>query len=330
MKLFAGNERLRASVRSRARLTHGTAVAYLALFFALGGSGYAATQFGGHSKGGPVAHAARGSKLKVHCTATNGAKKVKCLAVTGVVRGPRGRQGPPGPKGATGNNGTGTSGGSGGATVFVQPPAYTIGDVVSTSCDSGADAINEGAAGQFDQTQYWAGGSNCATGPDPGTGNYVPTGIAASVSATFTTYLQTPSQLAGSAQDLDSVQFCYGDANDTAGTGSEAQSATMMITRAQAYEIDEPAVATAGGGAPPYTHELLLNDPLDLANGSNCATVKPTSTANIDPSGYLMFRIFAVFSATKGTYAPASYTGTQQYTAITPLTLGRITTTYGP
>src|ERR1700735_4352464 len=114
MKLFAGNERLRAAVRSRARLTHGTAVAYVALLFARGGSGSAATQLGGHSKGAPVAHAARGSKLKVHCTATNGGKKVKCVAVTGVVRGPRGQQGPPGPKGPPGNNGTSTTGSGGG------------------------------------------------------------------------------------------------------------------------------------------------------------------------------------------------------------------------
>jgi hypothetical protein len=332
MRVSAGNGRLRAAVRSRARLTHGTAVAYLALFFALGGSGYAATQLGGHSKGAPVAHAARGSKLKVHCTATNGRKRVKCVAVTGVVVGPRGPQGPRGPKGPPGNNGTSTTGSGGGATVFVQPPAYAIGNVVKTSCDSGADGINgSGAPSEFDQTQSWSGESNCANGPNPGTGSYVPTGIATSVSATFTTYLQTPSEVDGSASDLDSVQFCYGDANDTAGTGSEAQSATMTITQAQAYEIDEPAVATAGGGAPPYKHELLLNDSLSLADGSNCATVKPSATAPIDPSGYLMFRIFAVFRATKGTYPPPDGYGTPQaYTAVTPLTLGRITTTYGP
>lgn len=332
MKLFAGNERLRAAVRSRARLTHGTAVAYVALFFALGGSGYAATQLGGHSKGTPVAHAARGSKLKVHCTATNGGKKVKCVAVTGVVRGPRG---PQGPKGPPGNNGTSTTGGSGGGTtVFVQPPAYAIGNeaLSPASCSTGTNGFGgSGAPSQYDQTQAWSASSDCATGNGYSTGdlNYRATGVPASDSATFTTYLQTPSQVDGSPSDLDSVQFCYGDSNDTAGTGTEAQTATMTINRAQVYEIDEPAVATAGGGAPPYAHELLLNDALNLVGGSNCATVKPASTAKVDPSGYLMFRIFAAFTATKGYYAN-SYYATQAYTAVTPLTLGRITTTYGP
>ncbi len=334
MKLFAGNERLRAAARSRARLTHGTAVAYLALFLALGGSGYAATRLGGQSKGGPVAQAARSSKLKVHCTATNGGKKVKCVAVTGAVVGPRGPQGPPGPKGPPGNNGTSTTGGSGGPTVFVQPPAYAIGNEAATvSCNTGTDGFGgSGAPSEFDQTQSWSASSNCAKGNgQPITSTlYVPTGIAAGASATFTTYLQTPSQVDGSASDLDSVQFCYGDANDTAGKGSDAQSATMTITRAQVYEIDEPAAASSGSGAPPYSHELLLNDALNLTGGSNCATVKPSSTAPVDPSGYLMFRVFGVFSATKGTYSPANYTGQQVYTAVTSLTLGRITTTYGP
>jgi hypothetical protein len=343
MRLFAGNGRLRAAVRSRARLTHGTVVAYVALFFALGGSGYAATQLGGHSKGAPVApvaHAARGSKLKVHCTATNGGKKVKCVAVTGVVRGPQGPQGPPGPKGAQGipgKNGTsttGSSGGGGGTTVFVQPPAYAIGNEAPSpaSCSTGTNGFSgSGAPSQYDQTQAWSASSTCASGNGYATTNiyYRATGVAASESATFTTYLQTPSQVDGSPSDLDSVQFCYGDANDTAGTGNEAQTATMTINRAQVYEIDEPAVATAGGGAPPYKHELLLNDALSLTGGSNCATVKPSSTATVDPSGYLLFRIFAAFNATKGYYAN-SYAAQQAYTAVTPLTLGRITTTYGP
>jgi hypothetical protein len=325
MKLLSLKDR-RASARGSHVNTHGTVVAYVALFFALCGTGWAATVLAG-----PIAHAARGKALKVHCSASEGGKKVKCQAVVGVVRGPSGPRGLRGLPGPPGPPATSTTGSGGGTTVFVQPPAYAIGNVVSTSCDSGADGINgSGAPGEFDQTQSWSGASNCATGPYPGTGQYVPTGIATSVSATFTTYLQTPSQVDGSASNLDSVQFCYGDANDTAGTGSEAQSATMTITRAQAYEIDEPAVATAGGGAPPYQHELFLNDSLNLAGGSNCAAVKPSSTAPVDPSGYLMFRIFAVFTATKGTYKPASYTGTQVYTAETPLTLGRITTTFGP
>jgi hypothetical protein len=135
----------------------------------------------------------------------------------------------------------------------------------------------------------------------------------------------------GATSTLDSVQFCYGDGNDTAGTGAEAQTATMTITQAQVYEIDEPTVASTGSGAPAYKHELLLNDPVDLAGSSNCATVKPASTVAVDPAGYLLFQIYASFKATKGSYEPANdYYATQAYTATAPLTLGRITTTYGP
>jgi hypothetical protein len=332
MKLFGGNERLRAAVRSRARLTHGTAVAYLALFLALGGSGYAATRLGGHSKGGPVAQAARGSKLKVHCTATNGGKRVKCVAVTGVVRGPQGPQGPKGSQGPPGKNGNSTTGGgTSGNTVLTQAPAYAGSSVTATTC-SGLDSggrFGSVAVSSWEQTQSWSATSNCATGNgEPPTSTlYKETGIAYTDNEVFLTYLLSPSEVDGSATHLASVQFCYGVGGTTAGSGSEAQTDTMTITRANVYEIDEPAAASAGTGAPPYKHELLADKTFSLSSGNNCATLKPPTPAAIDSAGYLLFQVFVTFHASAG-YWPS--TAGQVNTAAGHLTLGRITTTYSP
>jgi hypothetical protein len=44
MRHLAFKERLRALAHKRPRISHGTVVAYAALFFALCGSGYAATR----------------------------------------------------------------------------------------------------------------------------------------------------------------------------------------------------------------------------------------------------------------------------------------------
>jgi hypothetical protein len=331
MKLFAGNESLRGDVHRRLRLSHGTLVAYVALFFALGGSGYAATQLGGHSKGTPVARAARGSELKVHCTATNGGKKVKCVAVTGVVVGPRGPQGPKGLQGPPGKNGNSTTGGgTSGNTVLTQAPAYAGSSVTATSCSGlySGGAFGSVAVSSFEQTQSWSATSNCATGNgEPPTSTlYKETGIAYTDNEVFLTYLLSPSEVDGSATHLASVQFCYGVGGTTAGSGSEAQTDTMTITQANAYEIDEPAAASAGSGAPSYKHELLANNSYSLSSGDNCATLKPPTPAAIDSAGYLLFQVFVTFHASAGDWGSSG----QVDTAAGHLTLGRITTTYSP
>ena len=73
------------------RPSHATIVAYLALFVALGGSGYAATRL-------------TKSPLKVRCLASKGGKKVAC-AVVSVTVGKNGKNGLQGPKGNTGRPG---------------------------------------------------------------------------------------------------------------------------------------------------------------------------------------------------------------------------------
>jgi hypothetical protein len=84
---------------------HGTVVAWVALFIALGGSGYAAVTIA--SAGG----------VKVRCSASRGHKKVGCKVVKGSgvgPQGPRGVQGPPGPTGPSG------------ATTLTEPPGYSF------------------------------------------------------------------------------------------------------------------------------------------------------------------------------------------------------------
>jgi hypothetical protein len=137
--------------------------------------------------------------------------------------------------------------------------------------------------------------------------------------------------LDGSAAHLASVEFCYGAGTGTAGSGNQKQTASMTITEATVYELNEPAAATAGGGAPPYAHKQLLDETLDLTNGSNCQTVKPAAPPSIDPSGYLLFQLFATFNASAGYHDPSdNYIQSPLNTASAPLTLGRITVTYSP
>jgi hypothetical protein len=85
--------------------------AYVALFFAVCGSGYAATRLTGG--------------VKVTCRATRSRKHVSC-SVVGTTAGPRGPQGPKGTDGTNGVNGingiNGAPGGDG-PTMFTQAPA---------------------------------------------------------------------------------------------------------------------------------------------------------------------------------------------------------------
>jgi hypothetical protein len=125
------------------------------------------------------------------------------------------------------------------------------------------------------------------------------------------------------------VEFCYGAGTGTAGTGSEEQTASMTITEAVVYELDEKTAAATDGGSPPYTTTTLIDTPLSLSGGSNCQTVTPSAAAPIDPSGYLMLRVFSTFSASAG-YADPGENYAQPFVASASLSLGRITTTYGP
>jgi hypothetical protein len=219
--------------------------------------------------------------------------------------------------------------------VITQQPGYVLTIYSPTaSCDVGAISISGPTATNFDQTQTWTGSSTCGQCHLPP--GYAPpcqtnvaatyTGVAGSRGGAFSTYLLSPSEVAGSATHVAAVQFCYGAGAATAGSGKSAQSASMTINDVKLYGLDEPATPTNDGNGPPYAHNLLIDAPLHLTGGSNCQTVTPSAPVAIDSSEYLMFQVFALFSATAGDFS----SGSQANTASVPLTLGRITVTYSP
>jgi hypothetical protein len=270
---------------------HGTVVAYLALFVAFGGTGWAAT-----NRGAVLAGAARAkpAAVKVHCTATSRGKRVKC-SVVGSSQGPRGARGPQGLTGASGGaGGTGGSGPAGpsGPTVLTQQPGWTVttGNLNNLLIPSG------------DEIDMW-NVQNVTNAPESGT-------------ATVTTYLLSPSELSGSTAHMASVQFCYGtDTSRAPSAGTE-----MTITGATVVQADEPnASATGTYFAPAYTSANLITAPLSLTNQAGCQTVSAPSPVAIDPSGFLRLELTVSYTLAVDNAAP-------QVT----LQLGRVTTTYTP
>jgi hypothetical protein len=287
------------------RLTrrHGTAVAYVALFIALGGTGWAATDRGAVLVG---AARAKPAAVKVHCSATSRGKRVKCsvvglsLGLTG-ARGPQGPRGPQGVAGTTGGTGgaggAGSAGGAGpagpsGPTVLTQQPGWTVltGNLNNLLSPSG------------DEIDMW-NVTNVTNASQSGT-------------ATVATYLLSPSQLSGSTAHLASVTFCYGtdtSRQPSAGTG-------MTITEATAVQADEPAASATGTYfAPAYTSANLIDAPLSLTNQAGCQTVSAPSPVAVDPSGFIRFVLTVSYKIAVGNMDP-------QVT----LQLGRVTTTYTP
>src|SRR5215211_1963812 len=101
------------SILKRLSRRHGTAVAYVALFAALGGSAYAAVTVTGKNikdgtvTGRDVKHASLG-KNKLSATAVSSLTGERGLAGPQGPKGDPGQQGPQGPKGDTGLNVAGT------------------------------------------------------------------------------------------------------------------------------------------------------------------------------------------------------------------------------
>src|ERR1700683_480426 len=114
-------------------LGHGTVVAYVSLFIALGGSGYAATR---------IASIASSAPVKVRCSATHAGKKVSCKVVKGSGVGPRGPQGLPG---KNGNNG------ASGPTTYSQPPAFTFVEQTPGVPQSSATSVTIGGLHDGDE-----------------------------------------------------------------------------------------------------------------------------------------------------------------------------------
>ncbi len=272
--------------------THATAIAYVALFIALGGSGYAATR---------IASASRAAPVKVRCSASRGGRKVGCRVVRGSGIGPRGPQGPPGPSGTAG------------ATVLTQAPGYsriplTISGFPWTN--TSGQSYDNGQEQEF--TAY---------------SQYSPESLQ---TTTLQTALLTPSQVAGGAERLASVQFCYGVFNGT-DPGQEYTS-TLQITNAEVLEDDEQTPGSSAAPtspdtnttpeAPLYAPVPLLNAPFTpaLENSSGCRTVSASGSAAISASGYLSLVLTVTYQgeANSGPYPEGT------------ISLGRVTATYSP
>jgi hypothetical protein len=275
------------------RISPTTVVASLSLFIALGGSGYAATRIASAASGG----------VKVRCSAKRGRKKVSCKVVKGSgtgPRGPRGLQGSLGPAGPSG------------PTTLTQPPgfSYAPGGTFPFLNTSG--------------TSYDGGEEQEFTAYAKATSGY--TG-----STTLETALLSPSEVAGSATHVSSVQFCYGVYKNTNPLASFPS--TISITSATVQEDDEPnAAATAAPSPPavtttpeaaPYAPPVPLISasfsPV-LSGGYGCRTLAPSTPPAISSSGYLSLVLTVQFSA--GAWSGAYPEGT--------ISLGRVTTTYSP
>ena len=288
--------------RVRVRVSHTTVVAYLALFIALGGSGYAATQLGGHAPRA-VAQAARAPSVKVRCSATRSGHKVACQVVRGSgvgPRGPRGPRGSQGPRGLPGNNG------AAGPTSFTQTSsfAYYAQTPGATAVDVNTGILHPAGEQQYENFAVFTNPSQKVAANAPG-------------QPIFRTYLTSPGELNGTPAHLQSIEFCYGS-NPTAGTN------TLAFTHAKVVEYTEPpASATGLAGNPPPFNKLTLVDQsfndVGVAGGSGgCQKVTPATPAKIDPSGYLTLEV------------TVTYTAPNSDTAGVQLTFGRVTTTYSP
>ena len=143
--------------------------------------------------------------------------------------------------------------------------------------------------------------------------------------STLSAPLLSPSQLAGTASGLASVQFCWGIV-DTAGAGT----ADISITNASVVEHTEAAVNTAtvpvqppatnADEAPGYVRTPLINDPENITSGAGCTMVQTSITPAIAPGGYLQLVLTVTVSG-----APENSTATWPQAT---LSLGRISTTY--
>ncbi len=250
--------------------THATAIAYVALFFALGGSGYAATR---------IASASRSAPVKVRCSASRGGRRVGCKVFSGSGVGPRGIQGPRGLQGPSG---------APGSTTLTEPPAFTV--LGSPNPNIGVNGQGQGANAEWQSNNIYS--ETTITTPAP---------------VTFRMYLLSPSALDGSAAHLASVDFCYGLQNSSLGASHDAN---VSITDATVVEYDEPGGISNTGPTPVYSAPTatLLDAPLNITTNStgdsSCQTVSATSPQTISSAGYLALEITASFTAPTAGAAP--------------------------
>jgi hypothetical protein len=259
----------------RTRLNHSSVIAYLALFLALGGTGFAAQQ---------IAHAAKSPPVKVRCRAARSGKRVGCAVVRGSGVGPRGAQGVPGKPGAPG---------AAGPTTLTAAPSYTP---LYTQISNPLVGVNSPSSDPTGQLEWQR--MNVYSGSV----------VASPATVPFETFLLSPSELDGSADHISSVDFCYGIQDSTLGN------ATLSISRLTVIELMEPD-GPANGAQPVYASPpaTVFDQPVDLVGSAtgqtDCVKVAASgSPAAIAPGGYLALKVQLSFVAPT---APKSYSYNQ-------------------
>jgi hypothetical protein len=275
----------------RTRFSHTSVIAYLALFLALGGTGFAAQQ---------TAHVAGSSPVKVRCSATRSGKHVGCKVVKGSGVGPRG---PRGPQGNTGNNG------ASGPTTYSDPPAFTFVEQTPGVPPSSAVSVTTGELHNGEQYQNIA----------------LYTQASQDISATapgepiLQTYVNGPTEFDGSPVRFYGASFCYG------GQLSIHPTTEQLTHVALVEEVENNGPVPPGTAQPPaYTPVTVWSAPITNAvaassdGAGGCMSVGPSSPVAVQPNG-----MFALWFT-------SSYTAPSSDTVGVQITFGRITTTFGP
>jgi hypothetical protein len=274
----------RASQRRRRLPSHGTVIAYLALFLVLGGSGYAATQLAGG--------------VRVTCSAKRGRAHVTCTVVGKGARGPVGPRGLQGPQGQPGPAGT-----SAGPSVFTQEPAFTVDPNNNPNFLTAAGAPKPDS--YFEEVYSVAEDSNAVT--DAQNDLYMP--------------LETPSKLGGTTIHLSSIQFCVNVSPNT-NVNYHGQS-SVSIDKATVYELNEPKPAGGSGtgtasGPPAYSARvpLLQQTYTGQTQIDDCLTASAATPQAINPDGYLVLAV-TVGLTTTGTQNNTFGTNLVQFGRVT-------------
>jgi hypothetical protein len=143
------------------RLSYANVMATVAVFIALGGTGYAASRIPRHS----VGHAQLRTNAVTSLNVRNATLRARDFKPGELPRGPRGHTGPTGPKGSTGSRGpTGATGSAG-------PNATAVGGSTAGTPPAGPDAtlastaITTKATGPLLITALGSVNSACAATP---------------------------------------------------------------------------------------------------------------------------------------------------------------------
>ncbi len=272
-------------------LGHGTVVAYVSLFIALGGSGYAATR---------IASIASSSPVKIRCSASRGRRRVACKVVKGSGVGPRGPQGLPG---KNGNNG------ASGPTTYSQPPAFTFVEQTPGVPQSSATSVTIGGPHDGDEWENIALYTSFKQD--------IP--AAAPGQPILQTLVNGPTEYVGTTSQFYSAGFCYG------GQLSANPSSEQLTHIALVEYVENNGPVPSNSPAPPaYTTDTLWSAPITGAapasssGAGGCMTVAPPKPVAIQPNGFLAL------------WFTPSYTAPSSDTTGTQISFGRITTSFGP